>query len=287
MNTWRYLTDAAYAPLFLPGVAVGLGVAAMGSLLSVVVVLKRLSFIGQGISHAAFGGIGVAVALGVEAGAARFGVVAAFCLASAWVVARLSRPRTTTADTAIGIVLVASMALGAVLLNEYGAGRAGGSARVAGLESILFGSIAGVGWRDAGLAWAVAAVILAALWASRRPMLFWAFDEPAAEAFGVEPPRLRLLLMVLLTLAIVASMKLAGVVLATALLVLPGAAALNLSDRLGRVLALAMACGAIGVIGGIVLSFESGWPTGPSIVGVLALAYAGARGLRALGGSHP
>lgn len=280
-DTIRYLTDPALAPLFRPGVAVGLGIAIMCSALSVFVVLKRLSFIGQGISHAAFGGIGVAVALASLLGFSAAGeiplllVVAAFCLVAAWAVATLGDRRTTSADTAIGIVLVASMALGAILLPMFQGGA--GAARPRSMESVLFGSIAGVGWADARLAWAVAAAILVALWAARRPLLFWAFDEPAAEAFGVRGSRVRLLLMVLLTLAIVASMKLAGVVLATALLVLPGAAALHLSDRLRPVLALSLALGLLGVLGGLVLSFESNWPTGPSIVAVLTGLYAAAR----------
>jgi ABC-type Mn2+/Zn2+ transport system permease subunit len=72
-------------------------------------------------------------------------------------------------------------------------------------------------------------------------------------------------------------MQLAGVVLATALLILPGAAALHLSDRLRRVLGLALGAGVLGVLGGLVLSFESDWPTGPSIVAVLVGLYAAAR----------
>ncbi len=278
-RTIHYLTDPSLAPIFWPGVIVGLGVAVMCSVLSVFVVLKRMSFIGQGISHAAFGGIGIAVALGLAAGVPQLGVVAAFCLASAWAVAWLSERRTTAADTAIGIVLVASMALGAILLSvTFGSARAGAPPR--NLESILFGSITEVTWVDARLAWAVAAAIVIAVWAARRPLVFWAFDEPAAEAFGVPCGRVRLLLMLLLTLAIVASMQLAGVVLATALLVLPGATALHLSDRLRRVLGLALGAGLLGVLGGLVLSFEAGWPTGPGIVAVLTGLYAASRLVR-------
>lgn len=287
-GTIRYLTDPTLAPIFWPGVIVGLGVGVMCSLLSVFVVLKRLSFIGQGISHAAFGGIGIAVVLsyvfqnpGLSAGVPLLGVVGTFCLVAAWAVASLSDRRTTTADTAIGIVLVASMALGAILLSAaFRDARTTAPPR--DLESILFGSIAGVDWADACLAWGAAASILTVVWAVRRPLVFWAFDEPAAEAFGVRGGWIRLLLMLLLTLAIVASMQLAGVVLATALLVLPGAAALHLSDRLGRVLGLAVGAGVLGVVGGLVLSFESNWPTGPSIVAVSTVLYGAARVLGGL-----
>ncbi len=282
MRTLHYLTDPALADLFRPGIVVGLAIAAMCSILSVLVVLKRLSFIGQGISHAAFGGAGLAAILGLAATGAwdprYLGVVLLFCLGAAGLIAALSSRRGTSADTAIGIVLVAAMTLGAILLHEAYA-RAGreGLPRPANWETILFGSITGVSWTDAGLACLIAAGVVGAAWWYRRPLLFWAFDEPASPAFGVPANAMKLLLLGLITLAIVASMRLAGVVLATALLVLPGAAALHLSDRLWRVLALAVALGEAGALGGLVLSFEADWPTGPSIVGVLTVLYAAAR----------
>ncbi len=124
MNTWTFLTGES-AALFWPPIIAGLAVAAMCAFLSVLVVLKRLSFIGQGISHAAFGGIGVAAMLGLLSGTGagnglslgQFCVVLTFCLASAILIGHLSRKSTTHADTAIGIILVASMALGAILLK--------------------------------------------------------------------------------------------------------------------------------------------------------------------------
>lgn len=279
MNTLRYLLDPACRELFWPGVLVGFGIALLCSGLSVFVVLKRLSFIGQGISHAAFGGVGVAAVLGVTAaGAPYLALVFLFCLAAAWLIAHLSDRRTTSSDTAIGIVLVSSMTLGAILLHEaFRRAATTGALRPPAWESVLFGSIAGVAWPDARAAWAVALAALAVLWFVRRPLLFWAFDEPAAPAFGVNASAMRLLLMVMLTFAIVVSMKLAGVILATALLVLPGAAALRLSDRFRPVMALAFGAGVLGVLGGLVVSFELDWPPGPSIVAVLTALYAAAR----------
>jgi len=103
----------------------------------------------------------------------------------------------------------------------------------------------------------------------RRPMLFWAFDESGAEAFGVPGARMRLALMILLTLSIVVSMRLAGVVLTTAILVLPAAAALRLSDRLVAVFTLSVALALLGVFGGLIVSFEAGLPAGACIVAAL------------------
>lgn len=278
MNTIRYLTDPDLRSLYWPGVAAGLAIGALCAWLSVLVVLKRLAFIGQGVSHAAFGGMGVAAVLGLTAlsltpaqSAAQFAVVVAFCTAAALLVGLMAQargPARTHADTAIGVILVFSMALGAILARYSASGIQ--------WESFLFGSLINTTWRDASIALSVAAVVLGTLWFIRRPLAFWAFDEPSAIAFGVRVGRVRLILMVLLALATVTAMKLAGVVLASALLILPGAVALKLSSRSGPVLALSMAVGVGSVAAGLVVSFELDWPPGPAVVAVLTLLFAAA-----------
>jgi ABC-type Mn2+/Zn2+ transport system permease subunit len=279
VKTIQYLTDPMYASLYWPGVIAGLAVAVMCAVLSVLVVLKRLAFIGQGISHAAFGGIGIAAALGLTAavgkaaplhGIPQFGIVLLFCLGAALLIGVISRrggggEAGTHADTAIGIVLVGSMALGAILIH---AARSGLS-----WESFLFGSLMGAANFDAATAWMLALVTVLVLWIGRRGLLFWAFDEPGAQAFGVNTGACRFVLLCLLALATVASMKIAGVVLATAMLVLPGATALKLSVRLWPVFAISIATSLVGIVGGIVLSFEQDWPPGPCIVGVLCAMF--------------
>ena len=232
------LFDPLTLQLFGPPLLAGVAIAAVCAVLSPLVVLKRLGFVGQGISHAAFGGIGIASVLGLggfgagaAASAGQFGVVLGFCLLCGVLIAWLTQRGAGEADTAIGIVLVGAMALGAVLIEA--------GARMHGRpppswESILFGSILSVDWADAGVAWAVAAAIVGVVWLARRPLLFWAFDEAAAPTFGVPAATMKYLLVVLLTLAIVTAMKLA------ALLVLPGAAAVRVSDRLKAVMGLSL-----------------------------------------------
>lgn len=278
MRTLEYLTIDGFWQAILSGVAIVL----MCSLVSVLVVVKRLAFVGQGVSHSAFGGVGVAAVLAAlwpAAGhpAAEFAVIVAFCMLAAVGMAAASDRRTVQFDTAIGVALVASMALGAVLVEASrrlaaAAGNTGFTPR--SWESILFGSLFPSGLWDLGLAWAMAALVAASVWLVRRPMLFWAFDEPTATAFGVPAQRVKFGMMLLLTVAVVTSMKLAGVVMASALLVLPGATALRLSDRLGAVVALSCAIGLGGLAAGTVLSFESDMPPGASIVLVLALVFA-------------
>ncbi|MDX2132223.1 MAG: metal ABC transporter permease [Planctomycetota bacterium] len=280
MNTLHYLTSPDLWRLYWPGVVAGVALAALCSALSVLVVLKRLAFIGQGVSHAAFGGVGVVALVGLTGALAssgplgglgavvQFAIIFAFCLGAALLIGLLSG-RAAEPDTAIGIVLVASMAAGAIMLHY--------APSTVSWETFLFGSIIDVAWTDAGVAWGVALLAAGALWWFRRSLVFWAFDPVVARAMGVRHAAMNVLLMTLLALATVTAMKLAGVVLATALLVLPGAVALRLSTRWRPVLVTAAVTSGIGVLAGIILSFEMNWPTGPSIVCVLAVLFALAR----------
>lgn len=280
MRTLEYLTGPD-APIFVPVVVAGVAIALACGLLSVFVVLKRLAFIGHGISHAAFGGVGVAAVLGLaNAGLGPGGVptgspvsffivVGGFCLGAALFIGWITGRRGNSAvreDSVIGMTLVASMAVGALLLNI--AAQRGDRSSVS-LEGSLFGSIVGVGPRDAAVSWLVALVVVATLWLARRPLVFWAFDESAAKSFGLQTGTIRLILMGLLGIAIVSAMKLAGVILATALLILPGAIALLASRRLVWVVGVSVASAVTGVLGGLVMSFETDWPTGPCVVMVL------------------
>jgi zinc transport system permease protein len=263
--------------LFWPGVVAALAVGALGGLLAPIVVARRLAFVGQGVSHAAFGGVGVAAWLGAwsRPGGAwwwSFLVVGVFCLGTAlgisWVSGRRGGRRGgLTGDTAIGVFLVGSMALGAVLLLERARVAPEEAARIGGAEAWLFGrSLLTLGWMDAAAAWAALGATALVVWRWRRSLAFWAVDEAGAEAFGVPVGRLRVLAMVLLGVAVLVSMRLAGALLATSVLVLPGAAATLVAGRFGRAVGWSVGLGVVSALAGIVLSFEADWPAGPSIV---------------------
>ncbi len=280
MRTFEYLIGpgATMQPAAIAAVAVAL----LCGLLSPLVVLKRMAFIGQGISHAAFGGVGVAAVLGLFTASAAgsgmplgaYAVIAGFCVASALLIGSLSRRSSVSEDTAIGVLLVATMALGFLLLQVHRSSP--GSASIS-VESVLFGDVTTTGPAQAGLAWAALALSGVCLWVVRRPLLFWAFDEPMASSLGVRVGRVHALLMVLLALAIVMTMQLAGVILATAMLVLPGAAAIQLSRRLVPVFAWSIGLSLLGVVLGLVLSFETDWQPGPNIAMVYVALFAIAR----------
>lgn len=286
-ETRTWLADPALAEMLRSIYITGLAIAVLCAPLSIFVVLKRLAFIGQGISHAAFGGWGVASILAGTSAAGgalayvgnfaatthgQLAIVFALCLVASLVIAWLSdsrggaRSQSLEPDTAIGVVLVASMALGAVL-NRL-------ARNPKPWESFLFGSIVESGPADALVAVGAMAVVLVVLFLARRPLLFWAFDEPAARAFGVRGRAMNALLMTLLALATVVSMRLVGVVPATALLVLPGATALQLARRWVPAMVLAIVLAIVGVVLGLLASFELDILPGASIVLAMTLLFA-------------
>ncbi len=281
MRTIEYLFDPTLAGLFWPGVIAALLVAVMGAVLSPLVVLKRMSFVGQGVSHAAFGGVGLVLFIAALAGVGGWGtgrqsLVAVFAVGSGLAIALLSRRGET--DAAIGIVLAVCMAVGFALYRlAAGELRSRGLPPPPGIEDVLFGSVLSVGWADVWATGAVTAVVLGCLWWSRRPMLAWAFDGATAGSLGINGDRMRAVLLVLLSLAVVATMQVAGVVLATAMLVLPGVIGLAVSARLRTVVVVSLVAALVGVVGGLVASFElgkNGIQTGPAIVLVLAVVFA-------------
>ncbi len=272
MRTIEYLTDPALASFFWPVLLTTLVIAILGGSMSWIVVVKRLSFIGQGVSHSAFGGVGIALVVGFTSGSllgelATATIVLAFSLLAAFGIALLSGRLSARSDTAIGIVLSVAMATGFLLYSLAESIAAQSSAPPPqSLESILFGSVTQIDTFDLILALCALAIVIATLWMRRHRVLFWMFDEAAAPAFGVQVTRERMVVLALLALVVVVTMKLAGVVLATAVLVLPGAIALRLSQQLRPVLCISVLSSVACAIIGLILAFELDTQPGPTIV---------------------
>ena len=200
------------------------------AVLSVIVVLRRWAFIGEGISHAGFGGLGTAwlLSLAVPAlgtPAAAYAVAVLFCVAVALCIGYVSRADgadrrgAPEADVAIGIFLVASLAWGFLALHVY---RKHSGADAADWERYLFGDVAAVSSATLTAGLAVSAAVLVTVAALFKEILAYAFDPLLARVSGIRSGFIHYLLMVLLALVIVIGMRIAGNVLVTALLVLPG-----------------------------------------------------------------
>ncbi|MGH3440905.1 MAG: metal ABC transporter permease [Nitriliruptorales bacterium] len=231
------------------------------------VVVRRMSYIAHGLSHAVIGGAAVAGALGMNLllGA---GV---WAFASAILIERVARRRGLYADTAIGIVTTASFALGIAVITAAGRWERN-------LDSFLFGSMLGVDGVDLVLAGVVAVVVAVVVVTRYRPLLFVVFDREVAVVHGVRTARYEAVFALLLTAGVVASMRVLGVLLVAAAVVIPPAAARVLTARFERMLPLAAVIGSVSAAVGLYLSWYLDIASGPAIVlmQVLILAVASA-----------
>jgi zinc transport system permease protein len=220
------------------------------------VVVKRLVFLGGGVSHAAFGGLGVCFYYGIEPrlGAAAVAVASALVLGGAG-----GRPRERSHDALIGVLWAVGMAVGIVFLH-----RTPGFAP--NLTTYLFGNILTVGRSDVLLTLGLVAAVLALLGLYFKELVAVAFDEEFAELQGVPVDRVRVLLLVVTALAVVFLIQLVGIVLVMALLTIPPLVSLRLVHRFGAVMLLSTAVGALMTTGGLVVSYALDVPSGAAIV---------------------
>ncbi len=232
-------------------------------LIGVYVVLKGMSYIGHGLSHALFGGFAASALLGVNflLGAGAWGI------ASALMINKVTRRRVIGSDAAIGVITTASFALGLALFALFGT--AGTN-----FDAALFGSILGVGTQDV-IALVVVSLLAGALIFLRyRALLFTTFDPEVAEASGVNTARMDALLMVVLAGSILATMQVLGVTLVAAALVIPAATSRMLTNAFSRMLWMSAAIGASCGFIGMNLSYHMDVQSGPAIVLVAATLFA-------------
>ena len=276
--------DTLLEPLGFAFFQKGLLVAALsGALLGfigVYIVLRGMSYIGHGLSHAIFGGYAAMQLFAVQfyvLGAGLWGIASAIAITS---VARRSR---VGADAAIGVVTTASFALGVALFSKFGS--SGPS-----FDNALFGSILGIS--NTQILWLVVVMIGTGLFVllRYRELLFTTFDPDVARASGVNVARTEALLMIALSLSILVTLTVIGVTLVAAMLVIPAVIARMLTDSFGRMLALSTVVGLICGITGMYLSYSAGVPSGTMIVLVgavvflIVLAITGARGMHRMAG---
>jgi len=247
---WRY------------AVAGGLMIALVCSVLSVYVVLRRMAFIGQGISHSAFGGVALGLYLfgaGAHATVGIYGTALVFCILVAWLIAGTTKEGQISEDSAIGIFLVVSMAIGIIFFKA-----ARGYSQDA--TSYLFGSVLAMTRDELELIVGLGLIVLLPLVILQKELLFYTFDARMARVVGVPVTFLHYLLLTLLSITIVIAARLIGIVLISAFLVLPAATAQLLTSRFGALLATSVALGLLCTLGGLILSCATDVPAGAAIV---------------------
>ena len=258
-----WLTEPLEFAFFRHGLLVATFAGALCGLIGVYVVLRGMSYIGHGLSHAIFGGAAASalVSLNFYVGAGLWG------MASALAIGRVTRRRIIGSDAAIGVITTASFAFGIALLGLYGQVRKS-------IDAAVFGSVLGVTVADV---WVVAGVTVAAalvVLAFYRKLLFTTFDPEVADVSGVNTARMDALLMLLLSISILATMKVLGVVLIAATLVIPPVVARMLTNSFGRMLWLSTAIGAACGFVGMIASYHLDIPSGATIVLVGAALFA-------------
>jgi ABC-type Mn2+/Zn2+ transport system permease subunit len=237
-------------------------IGAVCAIVGVYVVLRGMSFIGAGIAHASFGGVALGYLLGVNPVLAAVG----FCLAVAWGIGFVARRGQVREDTAIGIFFASSMALGILLIGLM-------HGYNVDLFGYLFGSILAVTAQDLWLTFGLGATVLAVVGLLYKELLFVAFDQEMAEVAGVPAAKLYFLLLGLVALTVVLSIKVVGIVLVSALIVTPAAAAYQLTEDFRRMMALAALIGAASAVGGLLLSYWFDTASGATIVLLATLVF--------------
>ena len=248
---------------FRNGLMVATMAGALCGAIGVYVVLKGMSYIGHGLSHAIFGGFAASSLIGVNffLGAGVWGI------ASALMINGVTRRRLLGSDAAIGVITTASFALGLALFAIFGTqGRS--------FDAALFGSILGVGTDDVIAIFIVCLLAGTLIFLRYRALLFTTFDPEVADVAGVNTARMDALLMVILAGSILATMQVLGVTLIAAALVIPAAIARMLTNSFARMLQFATGIGAFCGFVGMNLSYHLDIQSGPTVVLTAATLFA-------------
>ena len=240
---------------FIHGIAVATLAGALCGMIGVYVVLRGMSYIGHGLSHAIFGGAAASFALEVNyyLGAGVWGLMAALMIG--WI----SRRRTIGSDAAIGVVTLSSFAVGVVIISVSGD-------FTRNFEAALFGNVLGVTPGDVAVVAAVTVFAMAVVFLRYRQLLFSTFDPEVAAVSGVNTVRTDVLLSITLTALITVCMNVLGVMLIAAMLVIPPVIARLLTDSFARMLFISTGVGTVCGFVGVYLSYYLDWASGPAVV---------------------
>ncbi|MEX1112535.1 MAG: metal ABC transporter permease [Candidatus Andersenbacteria bacterium] len=242
-------------PFFQRAFIVGIILGALMAILGVLVVLRKMSFFSDAIGHSALAGIAIALLVNVNPfwGALAFALLVAFGISGVRSISKLSL------DTLLGVFFSASVSL-AVILVTFTPGYQ------ADLISFLFGNILTVTSSDIATSIVIAAVVLGVfLWAGKAFVAI-SLDPALAKAEGIPVKQYELLFLLLLAAAIALAIKFVGVVLVTALLIIPAATAQNISRSLSQMFGFSVIISIISVSAGMLTSAALSTPSGPTII---------------------
>jgi len=243
---------------FLAGFFVSVACAILG----VFLVLRRDAMIGHGLSHVTFGGVALGLLLNTMPMLAALGVA----VLSAVGILKLKERAGLHGDTAIGIVSSLGMALGVILATLAGGFNVD-------LFGYLFGSILAIEPGEVWLSFLLALAVLTAVVLFYQEFVFLTLDSESAKASGIRVKRLDLLLAILTAVTVVLGMKVVGLLLVSALLVIPAAAALQVARSFKEAMVISAAVSASSTLCGLITAFYLDWPASGTIVAVSAALF--------------
>jgi zinc transport system permease protein len=222
----------------------GTAIAIICSLMGAFLVLRRYSLFGDALAHMAFGGISVGMVVGV------YPLWTAFVVSvlGALGITKLRKSTKISGDAAIAVLLVSGLGIGVLLISTT-------SGFKVDLFSFLFGSILLISLEDTLFILGVSVGIVAALTALRKQLLHFTFDEEQAKVSGLNVDRLNYIFVVLASVTVITSMRLVGILLISALIVLPNITSMMFGKGFKKTVIMSMSISVFSVVSGIILSY--------------------------------
>jgi zinc transport system permease protein len=240
----------------------GIAVAIICSAVGLFLVLRRHSLFGDALAHLAFGGI----AVGLFTNIYPIWTAVIVSVLAALGMTKLRQSTNIPPDATVAVLLSSGLALGIVLVSLSGGFNVD-------LFSFLFGSILLVSQEELFMILALSAGIMAVLLALYKKFMYITFDEEQAKVSGLQVSKLNYLFIVLASVAVIASIRLVGILLISSLIVIPNITAIMLGKGFRKTAAISGAIAVVGVVAGILLSYVANIATGGTIVLVLVVIF--------------
>ncbi|MBI4714406.1 MAG: copper ion binding protein [Nitrospirae bacterium] len=258
----EFLVAPMHYQFFVHGLYAALLVGALCGLIGVYITLRGMSYIGHGLSHAAFGGAVVSYVMGVNfyIGATLWGFLAAV------LINKVAGKHKIKADAAIGVVTTASFAIGVALISRV-------RQFTKNFEAALFGNILGITTEDLQVILFVTLFSFVVIFLFYKQFLFVTFDKETAKVYGIQAEWMDTFFALILAAAIIASMQVIGVTMIAAAIVIPAITARLLTDSFSRMLIYSSLLGAFTTVVGMYASFYFDAASGATIVIFAAILF--------------
>ncbi len=248
-------------PFILRGIIAGIAVALISGLVGCFVVWRRMSYYGESIAHSSLLGVGLGILLGTGI---NFGIIVV-CLLFGILFLWLQQSKILSTDTLLGVLAHLALSIGIIVISIN---------RIKiDIHAFLFGDILTVSSNDLWMMYLGVILVIFLVCFNWSSLLLVTIDEDLARSEGINPIYVNLLLTTILTIVVAVSLQIIGLLLITAMLIIPAATSRRVANSPEKMALIATLVGIFSVILGIFLSVEIDAPSGPSIVVVSATLF--------------